>query len=78
MAVRKLESQVLKPRDPSITSENDWPEFQLRNAEVRNDAGRLFNLLHTDDDRPVIITGDFIAFNTLQSHRVPYTYSCFA
>jgi len=72
MATLRLETEVLKPRDPSIANENDWPEFQLHNAEVRNAARRLSNLLHAGDDTPVTITGDLVALDTIQ----PYRASC--
>lgn len=69
MSTRKLENEVLKPRDPTIASENDWPEFQLRNVEVRNKKGNLFNLLHVYETTPVTVTGDLVLFEEIQQYR---------
>lgn len=51
------ESKALRPRNPAIADENDWPEFQLRNVEVTARNGRLASLLHADPNCPVTVTG---------------------
>lgn len=68
MTARKSENEVLKPKDPAIASENDWPEFQLRNVEVRNESKSLSNLLHVDEANPVTVTGDLVAFDEIQPY----------
>lgn len=55
-----VESAVLKPRDPSITSENDWPEFQLDNVEVKEKNGDHSNLLFASSTMPMTVTGNLI------------------
>lgn len=52
------EDNVLKPRDPSLTDENDWEEFSL--SEVRillPGKSRYANLLAASSDNPVQVTG---------------------
>ncbi|PKY03583.1 hypothetical protein P168DRAFT_237220 [Aspergillus campestris IBT 28561] len=52
------EDNVLKPRDPSLTDENDWEEFSL--SEVRillPGKSRYANLLAASPDNPVQVTG---------------------
>ena len=66
MATPIVESAVLKPRDPSITSENDWPEFQLSNVEVKEKKGHYFNLLLASNAMPMTVTGNLILDKTQQ------------
>ncbi|KAK8248959.1 hypothetical protein IWZ00DRAFT_312089 [Phyllosticta capitalensis] len=52
------ESEVLKPHDPAITDDNEWPEFVLSNAEVRDvETNAISTLLHADTLTPVNVTG---------------------
>ncbi|KAK7627660.1 hypothetical protein IWX47DRAFT_787764 [Phyllosticta citricarpa] len=63
------ESEVLKPRDPSISDENDWHEFVLSNAEVRDaETNSLANLLIADDVSPVTIVGRLEPVEKNQAH----------
>ncbi|KAK7516419.1 uncharacterized protein IWZ02DRAFT_491368 [Phyllosticta citriasiana] len=63
------ESEVLKPRDPSISDENDWHEFVLSNAEVRDaETNSIANLLIADDISPVTITGRLEPVEKNQAH----------
>jgi len=64
-----VESAVLKPRDPSITSENDWPEFELANVEVKDKKGDHSNLLLASDAMPMTITGNLVLNKTQQQFR---------
>jgi hypothetical protein len=68
MTTRKSEKEVLKPKDPAIASENDWPEFQLRNVEIRKESRSLFSLLHVNEASPVTVTGDLVAFDEIQPY----------
>jgi hypothetical protein len=66
MATPIAESAILKPRDLSITSENDWPEFQLANVEVKEKNGDYFNLLLASNTIPVTVTGNLVLDKTQQ------------
>ncbi|KAK8154488.1 hypothetical protein IWX90DRAFT_391220 [Phyllosticta citrichinensis] len=63
------ESEVLRPRDPSITNENDWEEFILENAKVHDDETKsLTTLLHTDNLSPVTVVGRLKPVASEQAH----------
>ncbi|KAL9079567.1 MAG: hypothetical protein Q9157_001564 [Trypethelium eluteriae] len=63
------ESDILKPKDPTITNDNDWPEFLLTNAEVHHgQTGELVPLLHADEHAPVNITGKLEGVDKSQLH----------
>jgi hypothetical protein len=64
MADPIVESAVLKPRDPSIESEDDWPEFQLANVEVKEKNGHHFNLLLASNTMPMTVTGNLVLDKT--------------
>jgi len=66
MATPIVESAILKPRDPSITSENDWPEFQLINVEVKEKKGHHVNLLLASNTMPMTVTGNLVLDKTQQ------------
>ncbi|KAF2104787.1 hypothetical protein NA57DRAFT_70993 [Rhizodiscina lignyota] len=52
------ENKVLKPRDPSMRSEDDWPQIFLSNAEIVDSKhGQIANLLEADTKTPVTVTG---------------------
>lgn len=52
------ESAILKPRDPSITDSNSWPDFPLTHVEVFDaNSDELTSLLLAGVDRPVTIHG---------------------
>jgi len=54
------ESALFRPRDPSITSEDDWPEFQLANVEVKEKKGHHFSLLLASKTMPMTVIGNLI------------------
>ncbi|EKG15623.1 hypothetical protein MPH_07058 [Macrophomina phaseolina MS6] len=63
------EAEVLKPHDPSLTDENDWEEFQLASAEVRDAAtDEPTSLLDADAASPVTVIGRLEPLPRDQSH----------
>jgi hypothetical protein len=49
---------LLSPRDPAITEENDWEEFALSDVKVHLPGkARYANLLYASKDNPVCVTG---------------------
>ena len=63
------ESDILKPRDPTLIDDNDWPEFLLTNAEVYDpQTGDFTSLLHADEHAPVSITGKLENVDKSQAH----------
>lgn len=49
---------LLSPRDPTITEENDWEEFALTDVKVHIPGkARYANLLSASEDNPVCVTG---------------------
>ena len=58
MAHTTSETEILRPRDPSLTDSNDWPDFQLTDVEVFDPRTELLSsLILADDTRPVCVTG---------------------
>lgn len=53
------EDKVLKPVDPAIKDDNDWPIFHILNADIySNDPSEgLISLLWADTLRPLTVTG---------------------
>ncbi|KAI9713055.1 MAG: hypothetical protein M1820_001040 [Bogoriella megaspora] len=67
--MRNLESDVLRPKDPSLVDDNDWPEFLLTNAEVHDTKSwEHVNLLHADEHAPVTVTGKLEGLDRSQAH----------
>jgi len=66
MADPIAESAVLNPRDPSIASEDDWPEFQLADAEVKEKKGHHYSLLLANNAMPMTVTGNLVLDKTQQ------------
>jgi hypothetical protein len=64
MATPVVESAVLKPRDPSIASEDEWTEFQLTNVEVKEKKGHHYNLLLASNKMPMTVTGNLVLDKT--------------
>ncbi|KAK0664310.1 hypothetical protein DIS24_g744 [Lasiodiplodia hormozganensis] len=63
------ETDVLKPHDPALTDENEWEEFQLAAAEVRDPAtGAPTSLLHADAVSPVTVVGRLEPVPRSQAH----------
>ncbi|KAL9096969.1 MAG: hypothetical protein Q9165_000933 [Trypethelium subeluteriae] len=63
------ESDILKPKDPTLTNDNDWPEFLLTNARVyHGTTGEIVPLLHADEHAPVNITGKLEGVDKSQLH----------
>jgi hypothetical protein len=61
MAPPRAEEEVLKPLDPALIPEkfeNEWPEFQLKNAAVRDADGELVSLLAANAKNLLTITGE--------------------
>jgi hypothetical protein len=54
------ELRVLRRKDALIIDENDWPQFDLREAEVRAGDGSLTSLFLAGSENPVNITGQLI------------------
>jgi hypothetical protein len=65
---------VLAPRDPSLTDENDWEEFALSDVKVRLPGkSRYANLLLASPDCPVAVTGQLERVEESQEHlSMPY------
>ncbi|KAJ5152318.1 hypothetical protein N7492_010613 [Penicillium capsulatum] len=52
------EETVLRPTDPAIADENDWPEFSLTDVKVLRPGKKLYaNLLEAHDQNPVQVIG---------------------
>lgn len=52
------ESAILKPKDPSLEDNNDWPAFNLTDVDVIDpQTGSLSSLLTANEGSPVIVTG---------------------
>lgn len=52
------EDTVLRPIDPSITDENDWPDFDLVDVKVLRPGKMLYaNLLDATEQNPVQVIG---------------------
>lgn len=63
------ETDVLKPRPRSLTNEDEWEEFQLSSAEVRDPAtNEPISLLHADAVSPVTVTGRLEPLPREQTH----------
>ena len=63
------ESEILKPKDPSLTDDNEWPEFLLTNAEVYDaKTGDLVSLIHADEHAPVSVRGKLETPHVSQAH----------
>jgi hypothetical protein len=65
---------VLAPRDPSLTDENEWEEFVLSDVKVRLPGkARYANLLLASPDSPVAVTGQLERVEESQEHlSMPY------
>lgn len=60
---------VLAPRDPSLTDENDWEEFSLKDVKVQLPGkSRYANLLSASDEFPVTVTGRLDIVEEEQEH----------
>jgi len=71
------ESQILKPRSPTITDENEWPEFTLTNVDCHDSQGELVSLLDADEKNPLTVTGKLVPLPKSQSHlRTPLSALC--
>lgn len=76
MSVR--EDTVLRPIDPSITDENDWPDFDLVDVKVLRPGKMLYaNLLDATERNPVQVIG-CLELKEDQHHLRAYsiTHSC--
>ena len=52
------ELDVLKPIDPSISDSDDWPIYDVTNAQVYHaSTSKLANLLHAFPDNPLRLEG---------------------
>jgi hypothetical protein len=50
------ELNVLRRKDASV-ADDDWPQFDVREVEVRGADGSLTSLFLADPEHPVTITG---------------------
>jgi hypothetical protein len=69
MATGIPESKILKPRDPAITDENEWPIFNLKNVRVTDKAGRLVNLLDADASKKLTVVGNIDALQSTAKRK---------
>lgn len=70
------EDTVLRPIDPSITDENDWPDFDLVDVKVLRPGKMLYaNLLDATDRNPVQVIG-CLELREDQSHLRAYSITC--
>ncbi|OJD30598.1 uncharacterized protein BKCO1_5800028 [Diplodia corticola] len=68
------ETSVLNPHDPALTDENDWEEFHLMSAEVRDQAtGAITSLLQADAISPVTVLGRLEAIPRERAHFLAAT-----
>jgi len=73
MPTSVLESAILKPRDPSIIDNNDWPDFQLADVEVFDPRTELLtSLLVANEERTVALTGRLAKSKDRASYRKLY------
>jgi hypothetical protein len=54
------ELKVLRRKDPTLQDENDWPQFDVRDVEVRDSTGALCSLFAASPVNPVSLTGTLI------------------
>ena len=60
---------LLAPRDFSLTNENDWEEFSLKDVKVQLPGkSRYANLLSATDEFPVTVTGRLDIVEEEQEH----------
>jgi hypothetical protein len=50
------ELKVLKRKDPTVI-EDEWPQFDLYDAEVRDEYGELTSLFNATPEQAVTLTG---------------------
>ncbi|KAI9667536.1 MAG: hypothetical protein M1821_000352 [Bathelium mastoideum] len=63
------ESDILRPKDPILIDDNEWPEFLLTNAEVYDArTEELVSLLHADEYSPVNVRGKLEGLHKSQVH----------
>jgi len=51
------ETDVLKPADPAIKDDNDWPEFSLTNTSITDTSGAIASLLDASLNNPISVIG---------------------
>jgi hypothetical protein len=56
---RLSELKVLRRKDASL-AENDWPQFDVRDVEVRDAKGQLASLFDAAPDDPMALTGTLV------------------
>lgn len=61
-------SDVLKPRDPSVTNTDEWPEFRISNATLTNSSNELASLLTAGEHNPLTLTGTLEPPSKGQAH----------
>ena len=54
------ELKVLRRKEPTLEDENEWPQFDVRDVEVRDFAGEICSLFSATPDNPVTLTGTLI------------------
>lgn len=70
------EDTVLCPIDPSITDENDWPDFDLVDVKVLRPGKMLYaNLLDATERNPVQVIGCLVLKED-QNHLRAYSITC--
>lgn len=65
------ESAILRPRDPTQTNSDHWPEFELKNAFVYDPQDPIpvpVSLLHAGAYRPLTLTGSLGPANKTNAH----------
>jgi hypothetical protein len=51
------ELKILRRKDASVANENDWPQFDVGEVEVRAGDGSLTSLFLAEPEHSVTITG---------------------
>ena len=68
MSTRPAE-EVLKPLDPVLDDENEWPEFELREAKIfYQGKGRYADLLEASEESPLCVLGELMSLDDEQDH----------
>lgn len=60
------ELKVLRRKEPTLEDENEWPQFDVRDVEVRDYKGSLTSLFNATPDNPVTLTGTLITKSELE------------
>jgi hypothetical protein len=72
---RLPELKVLRSKDAALEDENDWPQFDVRDVEVRDAKGELTSLFDAAPDHPVTLSGTLVTKSENARGESPVTMS---